>query len=204
MSVSGDAAVQPGWSDNTDSYWLFEVLTDGTVNWYVDGEYIDSGAVQGWTASYQDFRMLVRPDAVGPTNNYFDDFRVWYPDGDWITWPGSIETDTDELYEIRFTHFGGTSQGKITALSTNQDVDDIVEYLDDITIAAAGTVYLPITETYRSVEHVTLTLQDDSGTAVTAMCMDKNPGSSNGPEIECYDKDRSRVAGLVDAIVRGY
>ena len=202
MTVDGDVANEPGWEDNTNAYWLFEILTDGTINWYKDGEFMDSGSVQSWSST--NFHMLVRADISGPINNYFDELRIWYPDSDWVVWPGMIETDTDELYEMQFTHSGGTTQAKITALSIKQDVDDIVEYLDDEVIAASGTVYLGIAETYRAVTHVSLTLQDDAGTAVSAKCMDKNPGSSNGPEVECYNASGTRVAGLVDATVRGY
>ena len=51
---------------------------------------------------------------------------------------------------------------------------------------------------------MTLTVQDDAGTAVSAKVMDKNPGSGNGPEVECYNASGTRVAGTVDAIERGY
>lgn len=81
------------------------------------------------------------------------------------------------------------------------DVPDITETLNDVAISAAGT-RLPITESYRAIKAVTITLQDAATSAVTAKLVDRDP--VNGPLVKTYDSAGTAVAGSIDAIIGGY
>jgi hypothetical protein len=81
------------------------------------------------------------------------------------------------------------------------DVPDIIETLDDVTIAAAGQ-RLQSNIAWNVLKTVNLTVQDDGGTAITAKVLDKNP--TLGPLTQCYTAAGAPVAGTVDAILQGY
>lgn len=121
----------------------------------------------------------------------------------WTPWPGVLgpfETD-DETYEIRLTTREGTTQGVCSQLDLITDLPDVVEVLEDVVIAAAST-RLPITKTFRAITAVQLTVQDDSGTGITARILDKD--ETLGPDVEVLDASGTAVDGLVDAIIQGY
>jgi hypothetical protein len=118
----------------------------------------------------------------------------------YMPWPGAITTEAGD-YEIRVRTAFGHTQGRIDALAVNFDVPDIIEYLNDIAIAAPGT-RLPITQTYHAITGVHLTLQDDGGTALTARVMDKD--ETLGPLINTFDATNAATTGNVDAIIQGY
>lgn len=118
----------------------------------------------------------------------------------YLPWPGAITTELGD-YEIRVRTAYGRTRGRIDALTVNIDVEDIVEYLNDIAIAAAGT-RLPITETYHVIRGVNLTLQDDGGSARTTRWIDKN--TALGPLIKAFDSTNTATTGHVDVIIQGY
>lgn len=118
----------------------------------------------------------------------------------YMPWPGAITAAAGD-YEIRVRTTFGRTRGRIDALAINFDVADIIEYLNDIAIAAPGT-RLPITQTYHTITGVHLTLQDDAGTALTARVMDKS--ASLGPLINTFDSTNTATTGNVDAIIQGY
>ena len=118
----------------------------------------------------------------------------------YMPWPGAITAEAGD-YEIRVRTAFGHTQGRIDALAVNFDVPDIIEYLNDIAIAAPGT-RLPITQTYHAITGVHLTLQDDGGTALTARVMDKD--ETLGPLINTFDATNAATTGNVDAIIQGY
>lgn len=81
------------------------------------------------------------------------------------------------------------------------DVPDIVEELQNLVISSGGT-RLPITESYRVIENVQLTVQTDGNGGVTARIEDKHPTS--GPLVTVRNAAGTAVTGLLDARIKGY
>ena len=116
-------------------------------------------------------------------------------------WPGSVVAVNDR-YDLRAIAGFGVPQGKISQLTPTIDVPDIVERLNDVTLAAGGT-RLPLTETYTTtIENVSVTLQDDGGAAVGVKVVDKN--KDLGPLIQGLDDLGAGTAASIDATVQGY
>lgn len=156
-----------------------------------------------------DYRIAASPDfwpASGAAT-------FWGVDGDlfwaaetiqaWQPWPGVIGpiASTAQEFDIRVTVAGGLTQGVLTELSIIVDVPDVIEYFEDVAISAGGT-RLPITKTYRAITSVQVTVQDDGGTAASALIVDKNAAS--GPLIKTINTSRVGVSGTIDAVVQGY
>lgn len=118
----------------------------------------------------------------------------------WRPWPGAIAAEAVG-YEFRVSTNASSTRGRISELAVQLDVPDIVEHLDDIVIASGGT-RLPISETYRFIKNVSLTLQDDGGSAESVKVMDKN--ASLGPLSQCFNSAGSGTAGKIDATIQGY
>jgi hypothetical protein len=145
---------------------------------------IDQGGP--WTL---DYRVDEEPSSSGGMN-------------EWRSWPGSLEVEYGKSYDIRLTIVGGPTRPILTQMEVRLDVPDIIEYLDDILIEAGGT-RLPITETYRAIKNVQLTLiEESSQTAERHAVQDKN--ASLGPMVVCYGESGGSVEGTVDARVLGY
>lgn len=113
---------------------------------------------------------------------------------------------TTESYEFLIS-IGATTnvaRGEITNLDLLIDVPDIEESFQDFVVANSGTVRLPITKTYRVIQIVNMTLQDDGGTAEQLLIIDKNP--TLGPEIQAKTGgvSGSRVSATIDATIKGY
>lgn len=130
----------------------------------------------------------------GPDANFF-----WPPPGEWATWPGEIENVQTGEIDFRITTQEGETQGRIRELELQFDVVDESEDLGDVFIQETGT-RLPITKTYRAINNVQLTLQDDGGDAVVAKWFDKDP---TGPLVFVYDNAGDATTGTVDARVQG-
>ena len=81
------------------------------------------------------------------------------------------------------------------------DVPDIDEIIDNFTVTG-GQARLPLNEIYRTIDNIQLTLQDDSGNAVSAKIVDKS--ESLGPLIRVFDSSGLLTESIVDARVRGY
>lgn len=122
-------------------------------------------------------------------------------DGDWATWPGQIELEGTETLYWRITTAGGPTQGVITEATVTIDVPDVAETLDDIAISAGGT-RLPITESYREITNVQLTVQADGSGGISARIADKDADA--GPLVYVLDAAGTPVDGLVDASIKGY
>lgn len=127
--------------------------------------------------------------------------RFWVAPQEWKVWPGELTGLSAGPIRFRITTVAGETQGVVSALTLRFDVPDEFEELDDVEISSGGTTRLPITKTYRSIHNVQLTLQDDGGTAVTAICADKD--EALGPLIHCRNAAGSLVAGVVDARIQG-
>lgn len=121
--------------------------------------------------------------------------------GDWAVWPGSIDFDGRFEVQFRLTLSAGLSQGVVFDLTAVVDAPEISEQFEDVPISALGT-RLALTNTYRAIKTVQLTLQADGGTGVSARVQDKDPAL--GPLVEVLNSSGVPVAGVLDAVIRGY
>lgn len=200
----------PMWSDDADAMW--------DLTYYAALTYVASITVGGTEAGAQmtiDYSM----DGLGAALEYrhptgdaapfwsTDSAAMWTDDaapfrtnaGGWLPWPGALTAQAGE-YQFRIRTAFGRTRGRVDALAINLDVPDIVEYLDDIDISAGGT-RLPLTNAYRVIRNVHLTLQDDGGTADSAKVIDKS--AALGPLVNCTTAG-SATTGRVDAIIQGH
>lgn len=144
---------------------------------------------------------LYLPDGGAP---YLPDGGAPYLGGaaDWRPWPGRLTLTVREPIDVRISVAGGNVQGVISALAAQLDVDDVVEQLNDVAIAAGGT-RLPITKSYRAIVAVQgVTLQDDGGDAVAVRRVDLDP--INGPLMKALDDAGQPTTATIDAVVKGY
>jgi hypothetical protein len=121
--------------------------------------------------------------------------------GEWAIWPGSLDFDGASEVRFRLTLSAGLSQGVIYELTALIDAPEISEVVDDAAIGSGGT-RLTLTNTYRVIRSVQLTVQSDGGSGVTPRVIDKNP--TLGPLVEILNSSGTAVAGLLDAEIRGY
>lgn len=121
--------------------------------------------------------------------------------GDWVVWPGSLDFDGTSEVRFRLTLSAGLSQGVIYELTALIDAPEISEVADDVVISPAGT-RLALSNTYRVIRSVQLTVQSDGGAGVTPRVIDKDP--TLGPLVEILNTSGVAVAGLLDAEIRGY
>jgi hypothetical protein len=134
-------------------------------------------------------------------DDYWSDDEV----GEFTTWPGQLgpfET-TANTYEVRITVAGGTTQGVISQMDLICDVPDIEELYEDqvITVAATGVRLTPAAAR-RAIDVVTLTLQQDGGTAVTLKIIDKN--ATTGALIKAYDAAGAVTTATFDARTKAH
>jgi len=155
-----------------------------------------------WTISYRtlgDSIFWSDPDSTLFWDT--DDASLfWDAIGDYVPWPGFIDA-TLQTYQFKIVIGGGTVQGIIYDLSVDLDVDDIEEVINDQAIDAAGTI-VNLANTYRVIQNVQLTLQDDGGDAVTARIVSK--AGTNTITIETLNAAEAGVTGTVDIKVQGY
>ena len=121
--------------------------------------------------------------------------------GDWLPWPGALPINAAETIEFRLTMSGGDVQGVADVATVQIDVPDIFERLDDVVIASGGT-RLPISQTYRVIKNVLITVQADGNAATGARVNDKDPAL--GPSVNTLNASGTAVTGLVDAQIQGY
>lgn len=117
-----------------------------------------------------------------------------------LPWPGAIIAENIP-YTIRLVIGGGITQGVASIVTPQIDVPDLEESLADVVLGAGGS-RLSLTEDFTVISTVTITLQDDGGSAHTAMGQDKNVAL--GPLVQAFNTAGSGVTGTVDVIVRGY
>lgn len=203
-----NATVEPGTGDlvadsEVDRFWG----PSGGLFWGAPGdlfwgnsfkplEYIDSWAP---TAAAIPGRLFLDLDVSGSS------WQILYResgDPEWIRWPGFVDAEAGVTYEFRLTIDGGETRGRVSAFAAQIDKPDIEELLDDFVVAASGVVRLSLNKTFSVIKQVLLTVQDDGNGGVSARVIDKD--ATNGPSIEVLNASSTRVAGLIDARVRGY
>jgi hypothetical protein len=131
-----------------------------------------------------------------------DDEAFYGTPGEYQTWPGSITLDAPEGLTFRITTAGGPTQGVISQATVVLDVPDVVEEFNDLAISPGGT-RLTLTEDYRAIRNLTITVQTDGNGGTSARYEDKD-NLTDGPLVIVTDSTGSSVSGLVDVQVRGY
>lgn len=112
--------------------------------------------------------------------------------------PGVVNT-----YTFRVRALPSDDQLVISGCKVIEDVADIVDRVEDFTVASTGTVRLPLRRTFTEIRNVQLAVQYDAGhpNAHTAIVLDK---STSGPSVQVLDATGARTSGVVDAIVQGF
>lgn len=141
------------------------------------------------------FLPATDPAFIPADESFFGDLT------DWRVWPGSLDLQALQRVYFRVSIAGGNTRGQITEITTILDVPDVVENLDNVAISASGT-RLSLSQSYRVIQNLKLTLQADGGTGVGVRIVDKN--SELGPLVEVINSIGTRVAGVIDASVQGY
>jgi hypothetical protein len=130
-----------------------------------------------------------------------DDATFWNTKPAFRAWPGRITDISRQKYEFRIVTQAGNTQGQISEFTPSIDVPDVTETLNDVSISSSGT-RLPITETYRKILNVNLTLQDDGGSAVGLRTADKD--ADLGPLVEALSQSNTLTSASIDATIQGY
>ena len=154
-------------------------------------------------ASYTiDYRYDTQGLFWGRDGDFFwgsDAAPFWAPPTPWQTWPGALDNMAEGRIEFRIMVQAGPVRGAINALTLQFDVADEYEEINDVAVSAAGT-RLVLLKSYRAIQNIQLTLQDDAGTAVNALWVDK---LSTGPLVICVNSAGVQVAGSLDARIQG-
>lgn len=190
----------PGGAYSEMSY-TFEVVPP---NDWLPGKLLLSLTIQaaGYTIEY-------RPDVQkffwsNDVNLFWttDSALFWSAKGSFIPWPGVLEPLTRQVYEIRITAEGGLTQAIISALSAIFDMPDLVQVFEDLAVASGGTRLTP-TLSFKNIKYLTLTLQNDGGTARTLRYEDKD-NLTLGPLVKALDSGGTPTTALIDATMGGY
>lgn len=159
-----------------------------------------------------EYRIATSPTYWGSDSDpaWGSDSDPAWPDetiGDWLTFAGVLGpfSTTAETYEVRVTVRGGATQGVISDFDLIVDAPDIVERIDSFAISNTGT-RLTLTQTYRAIDNVQLTVEHDGSGAIAAKYFDKqaNAGANGGPLVKCYDAAGGLVSGTVSATIQGH
>lgn len=157
--------------------------------------------IQGETWNVQYRRNGLNPMWIADAELMWrDDAAALWNIPDYQPWPGTVIA-LSEPFDFLVTVGGGGIQGKLSQFAVNIDVPDIVERLNDIVLSPGGT-RLPIANIYNIIKNVSLTVQDDGGSAVSAKVLDKN--ALLGPLSQAVNSSNIGVTGKVDAVIQGY
>lgn len=194
VDVYSDMTYTAVWAPTSDQ------LGDGILK-------IDATVVGDYTI---DYRISTSADFWGLDASAHwgtDDDPYWSADtvGEFTTWPGQLGpfSTTAQSYEFRISVVGGADQGQISQFDLIVDTPDIEELYEDIaiTVAASGVRLTPAAAR-RAIDVVTLTLQQDGGTAVTLKIIDKN--ATTGALIKAYDAAGSVTTATFDARTKAH
>ncbi len=130
-----------------------------------------------------------------------DDVLMYQDNPMWLPYSGAFKVHSGQNYELKAIIKGGKARGSISHLSAIIDVPDKQEKFDDISIPTEGARLL-IMSKFEAIKHVSITLQDDGGSAATAKVIDKNV--ETGPLVKLFDTNGNAAGGLIDATIQGY
>jgi len=212
------------WSDDSSAYWSKD---DSATLWivsYLILQYefdllpvlvdVDSGLTYSNPRLFLEYELEgISPlvEYVTGGDNLFwevDSILLWSSDSTllWSSsdalndWPGSLSNLKRQRYTFLITIQGGRIQGKVKELEIVTDVPDVEETLEDVSIEAAGT-RLSLTKTFISIKVVNMVLQDDGGSAMSLVAIDK---LRTGPLIKAYTEGGVATTAVIDARIQGY
>lgn len=153
--------------------------------------------------------LMIEYRMSGPGSLYGQDVDSFYgPDAEpfydapsaWMPWPGQVVASND-VYQFRVTIGAGPAKGKILAMSLVIDAPDLVEYIADLVVNAAGTV-IPYAMNFTAIKTVQATLQANLSGAETIEIDKSNPLA---PVIRAFNNSHSAVSGATaDITIKGY
>jgi hypothetical protein len=118
----------------------------------------------------------------------------------WQQWPGQLDSPQLRSYQLRVSVPSMPGGASLTRFRVYSDVPDLVESLQDVAISAEGS-RLPLTKAFERVVIVAPILQSVAGqTGKSVRVVDREAW---GPMVEVIDETGTRVAGLIDADVKG-
>jgi hypothetical protein len=131
---------------------------------------------------------------------YGNDSDLMYREaGTFGVWSTPVQVGAEPI-DVRVRAKSGRLRSKFTWLRAIIDAQDVIERFQDVSISASGT-RLTLTKPFRDVKNISITLQDDGGSAVNARIVDKQ--ISPGPQIKVLDAAGTATTGVIDATVQG-
>lgn len=217
----------PFWGNDDALFWR----ADGSDFWLAN-TYDELSYIATWTPASDQLEDGILKLDLTVVGDYTVDYRIftsgtfwgaggsafWGADGDdfwdadtegtFTPWPGELgpfDTIADS-YQVRVTVAGGAVQGIVSQMDLIVDVPDITELFDSIAIAVTTGTRLTLTKTYRAIDNINVTREDDGGTGANAAYYDKqaNPGAAGGPLIKVSNLAGAIVAGTVDVRIKGH
>lgn len=168
-----------------------------------------SGSMMTLNIAHQGIDLVIEYRFSGPGPVYGTDTDSAYGNdsdpfydapSEWMPWPGQIVAIND-VYQWRVTIGAGPVRGQITELSITIDAPDLVEYIDDVSIDASGTV-VPYLSGFTVIKTVTATLQANASGAET---VEVDKSSNLHPVIKAYNSSHLAVSGATaDITIKGY
>jgi len=123
-----------------------------------------------------------------------------YAQSAWLPLPPSVYVPPGR-YQIKLEVSAGSPKSVVSKYRALIDVDDVVEYLSDVTISPGGT-RLPITKQFTSIKTVNCTLQFDGGVGYSVRVIDKD--ADLGPLVQIVDSAGVGTSGVIDVYLQGY
>lgn len=129
-----------------------------------------------------------------------DDEPFYGQPGAWQPWPGQLAAAND-VYQFRVTIGAGVERGILQGLVLTVDAPDIEEEIDDLPIAAGGTV-IPYSAPFTAIKTVIGQLQANGSGAVTIEVDKTNPLA---PVARAFNASHVSVSGAsADFRLKGY
>lgn len=150
-----------------------------------------------------EYRLAGPGSLYGPdgASFYGPDAEPFYdPPGAWQPWPGQMVA-ANEFYQFRVTIGAGVEQGVLQEMVLTIDAPDIVERIDDLLVAAGGTL-IPYTRSFSVIKNIGATLQANASGGETVETT-KTPNLS--PVVKVFNAAHTSVSGAtVDLTLYGY
>lgn len=134
-------------------------------------------------------------------------FWGWTPDSQWQVMPSKFFISKDaSIIQVRVTTSAG-SLGIINELHWIFDVEDEIDYANDINVPVGG-IRVPLNKSFRWIKNISFGLEYfEDGQAVNAMWLDKglmvNGLVNEGPLVMCRNASGQAVVGKVDVTMQG-
>lgn len=167
------------------------------------------GSIMTLEAQTQGTDVRIDYRLSGPGSFYDGDNDSFYgPDADpiygapaaWQPWPGQLIAAND-VYQFRVTIGAGVDRGILEGLVVTIDAPDIEEEIDDLPIAAGGTV-IPYSMPFTAIKTVIGQLQANGSGAVTIEVDKTNPIA---PVVRAFNSAHTSVSGAsADFRIKGY